>query len=151
MLPCCIKQIATSHFSSLCFVPQLDKHFCKCYKMGPYPFRPADASFMCREDAKWTLHWGDFQTKTTLSEICGFRYHEKPQVLLDLCPVQKTVREKTVSYPTSCFLLLPPPQQPKIFLVLRTRQSNRCMICLGPLFLFPLSLAMLSGPEKGAW
>lgn len=48
VLPCCREQIVTSHFSSLCFVPQLDKRFCKCSKTGSNPCRQTHTSLTCR-------------------------------------------------------------------------------------------------------
>lgn len=154
VLPCCMKQIVTSHFSSLCFVAQLDKHFCKCYKMGSYPFRQTDTSFTCRAGREMnSLQRGLPVQKQMLSEIWGFRYHKKPQVLLDPYAIHKNRDrgKKTLSCPSSRFLLLPLPQHPKVFHVLRTRQSNCCTICMGPSSLFSLSLAKLSVPKKGAW
>lgn len=154
VLPCCIKQVVTSHFSSLRFVPQLDKHFCKCYKMGSYPFRQTDTFFTCRagHEMENSPQRGLPDQMQVLSEFWGFRYHEKPQVLLDPCSVHKNrgQTERTPSYPTSCFFLLPLPWHPKVFHVLRNRHSNCCKICTSPLSLFPLSLAKLSVPKKGA-
>lgn len=80
VLPCCIKQIVTSHFSSLCVVPQLDKRFCKCYKMGSYPFRQTDTFFMRRAGCEMNSARKGLPDQKMLSEIWGFRYHEKPQV-----------------------------------------------------------------------
>lgn len=151
VLPCCIKQIVTSHFSSLCVVPQLDKHFCKCYKMGSYAFRQTDTSFMCRVGREMNSAWNG-KKGTMLSIIWGFRYHEKPQVLLDPCSVheKRDQRQKTPSYPPSCFLLLPLPQRPKVFHVPRTRQSKYCTIRMGRSYLFPLSLAKILVPKRSS-
>jgi len=75
--------------------------------------------------------------KQMLSEIWGFRYHKKPPVLLDPCSVHKNrdQREKTQSYPTSCFFLLPLLRHPKVFHVLRTAVRFVWVPCL--FFLYP--------------
>lgn len=138
VLPCCTEQIVASHFSSLCFVPQLDKRFCKCYKMGSNPFRQTHTSVTCRAGCEMenSPHRGLPDQEQMLNEIWGFGYHEKPQALLDPCSAQKIRdrREKMLSYQTSCFLLLLLSWHPKVFHVLRARQSNCCTIQVPCLF-----------------
>lgn len=74
VLPCCTKQIVTSHFSSLCFVPQFDKYFCKHYKMRSYPFRQTDNSSTRRagREMENSPQGGLPDQKQVVGEIWGF-------------------------------------------------------------------------------